>query len=399
MQLNLNRFPELSFIVGSAETVETMQTVRSLRPFDESVLSFFNDLSTLLMKSGHEYSDVATFGFWCRKAALLHEKEKYDDIDVRLGRGVIFHSTPSNVPVNFAFSFAAGLLAGNANIVRLPARDFEQAKIICNAVNELLADAHKDMAAYICMVKYPPVQEISDLFSSICDTRVVWGGDGTIAELRKSPLKPRATEINFADRHSIAVINADEYLQSEDKDAIANAFYNDTYFSDQNACTAPRVIVWLGRERDKAKKIFWQKVHDLAKEKYKLAPVQSVGKLTALCKAAAMVNVRLVQSEDNLVTRLEVKSLNDNIMDYKYHSGFFFEYDADGLEDILPICGERCQTLTYFGVAKEELGQFFAECRPKGVDRCVPMGKSMDFTLVWDGYDLIRCLSRKITIK
>lgn len=397
MRLDLNRFAELNFIVGSAEIVETMQAAKPLRPFDESVLSFFNDLSTLLMKSGREYSDVATFGFWCRKAALLREKEKYDDLDVRFGRGVVFHSTPSNVPVNFAFSFAAGLLAGNANIVRLPARDFEQAKMICNAVNELLAGAHKDMAAYICMVKYPPVQEISDIFSSICDTRVVWGGDGTIAELRKSLLKPRATEINFADRHSIAVINADEYLKSEDKDAVAKAFYNDTYFSDQNACTAPRIIVWLGGKRDKAKKVFWQKVHDLAKEKYKLAPVQAVGKLAAFCKVAAKIDVSLVQSEDHLVTRVEVKSL-ENIMDYKYHSGFFFEYDANGLEDILPICGERCQTLTYFGVAKKEFERFFADCRPKGVDRCVPMGKSMDFTLVWDGYDLIRCLSRKITV-
>lgn len=36
--------------------------------------------------------------------------------------------------------------------------------------------------------------------------------------------------------------------------------------------------------------------------------------------------------------------------------------------------------------------------RPHGVDRVVPMGKSMDFNLVWDGYDLIRSLSRKISV-
>ena len=38
------------------------------------------------------------------------------------------------------------------------------------------------------------------------------------------------------------------------------------------------------------------------------------------------------------------------------------------------------------------------DARPKGLDRAVPMGKSMDFTLVWDGYDLIRELSRKFSV-
>ena len=65
-----------------------------------------------------------------RCAALLAEKAKYDDAELRLGKGVVFHIAPSNVPVNFAFSFAAGLLAGNANIVRIPSKDFEQVQIM-----------------------------------------------------------------------------------------------------------------------------------------------------------------------------------------------------------------------------------------------------------------------------
>lgn len=40
------------------------------------------------------------------------------------GRGVAFHIAPSNVAVNFAFSLAAGLLTGNANIVRLSSKPF-----------------------------------------------------------------------------------------------------------------------------------------------------------------------------------------------------------------------------------------------------------------------------------
>jgi hypothetical protein len=368
-----------------------------LAPFSAQVLEFFSDLSKKLIKE-RTYSDVATFGFWCRKGSLMREKAKYDDLETRLGRGVVFHSTPSNVPVNFAFSFAAGLLAGNANIVRLPGRDFEQVGIIVDAIGELLDGSHSELAPYICFVKYPPDKTLHDLYSSICDVRVIWGGDGTIGELRESPLKPRATELTFADRYSIAVINADEYLKSPDKSKIAQDFYNDTYFSDQNACTAPAVVFWLGDSIAKAKAAFWENARLLAKDNYALAPVQAVGKLNAVYKAAANIPLELSDMEDNFVTRLNVENVDDGLMQFRYNSGFYFEHEISELKDILPICNERLQTLTYYGLSKDELIEFIAMYRPKGIDRAVPMGKSMDFSLNWDGYDLIRSLSRKVQI-
>jgi len=375
-----------------------------LMPFDEKVLDFFNDLSKSLVKV-REYSDVATFGFWCRKAALLKEKANYDELGTRLGRGIVFHSTPSNVPVNFAYSFAAGLLAGNANIVRLPGRDFEQVSIIVGAVRELLCGRHKSLAPYICFVKYPPDRKLHDRYSSICDVRVIWGGDNTIAELRESPLKPEATELTFADRYSIAVINADEYIKADDKPDIAQSFYNDTYFSDQNACTSPRIVFWIGDRKDVAKEVFWENVKILVKEKYDLAPVQAVGKLAAFYKVAASAEWEIKKDSppfdrtmDNYVTRIRVSNANSELMDFKYNSGFFFEQDIEVLKDILPICGGKLQTLTYYGIKPAEIMAFISDCKPKGIDRVVPMGKSMDFSLTWDGYDLIRELSRKVDL-
>jgi hypothetical protein len=368
-----------------------------LTPFNDNVLEFFNELSKRLTKV-REYSDVATFGFWCRKAALQKEKAAYDDLDLRLGKGVVFHSTPSNVPVNFAFSFSAGLLAGNANIVRLPGKDFEQVTIIIDAIKELFAGNYANLSPYLCFVKYPPDKELHDKFSSVCDVRVIWGGDGTINELRQSPLKPRAVELTFADRYSIAVINADEYVKAGNKPKIAQDFYNDTYFSDQNACTSPRIIFWIGDHKEEAKITFWDSVRTLAKEKYELAPVQAVGKLTMFYKTSANMPVLLNDSEDSYVTRINVNNADEELMRFKYNSGFFFEHEINELKDILPICGERLQTLVYYGLTKERMAEFLAECKPKGIDRAVPMGKSMDFTLTWDGYDLIRQLSRKVMV-
>ena len=394
MQLN---FDELQYVIGSPETVNAMKEVRVLRPFDDEVIAFLNDLSTLLRKN-REYSDIATFGFWCRKAALLKEKEKYDDISERFGKGIVFHSTPSNVPVNFAFSFAAGLLAGNANIVRLPGKPFEQVNIISSAVNELISDKHKNMAPYIVFVKFPPVKEITDTFSALCNVRVIWGGDMTVAELRQSKIPARTTEITFADRHSIAVIDADAYLNADNKDLIIQNFYNDTYFSDQNACTSPRIIFWQGNEKEAAKADFWDRVHKLVAGKYTLAPVQAVGKLNAMYSVAAQKDVKLQKSEDMFITRLDVDKIDKDLMNYKYNSGFYFEKDIESLNEIADVCDIRCQTLTYFGVREDDFRSFMEDARPIGIDRIVPMGKSMDFALVWDGYDLIRQMSRKVTI-
>lgn len=394
MQLSFN---ELQYVIGTPETVEQMQNVRPLRPFDDDVIAFLNDLSAAL-RTNRAYSDIATFGFWCRKAALLKEKEKYDDIADRFGKGIVFHSTPSNVPVNFAFSFAAGLLAGNANIVRLPGKPFEQVTVISDVIKQLLETKHQNIAPYIVFVKFPPVKEITDTFSALCNVRVIWGGDMTVAELRQSKIPARTTEITFADRHSIAVINADAYLEAERKDTIIQNFYNDTYFSDQNACTSPRIIFWQGEKKEEAKADFWNRVHEKVKKEYSLAPVQAVGKLNAMYSVASQKKVHVEKSDDMFITRLDVDKIDKDLMNYKYNSGFYFEMDIEKLGEIVDVCDVRCQTLTYYGVKEEDFRTFLEEARPIGIDRIVPMGKSMDFALVWDGYDLLRQMSRKISI-
>lgn len=394
MQLSFN---ELQYEIGNPEIVEQMQNIRTLHPFDDNVVEFLNDLSVILRKN-RDYSDVATFGFWCRKAAVLKEKEKYDDVMDRFGKGIVFHSTPSNVPVNFAFSFAVGLLAGNANIVRLPGKSFEQVKMISKAVNELLLDKHKNIAPYIVFVKFPTVKEILDVFSALCNVRVIWGGDMTITKIRQSQIPARTTEIMFADRHSIAVIDADAYLEAENKDVIIKNFYNDTYYSDQNACTSPRIIFWIGEKKEEAKEDFWNRVHEKVKREYTLAPIQAVGKLNAMYSVASQKDIIIRKGCDMLVTRLEIDQIDKEIMGYKYNSGFYFEKDIDNLKEIVDVCDIKCQTLSYFGLKKEAFRMFLEESRPIGIDRIVPIGKTMDFNLIWDGYDLIRQMSRKITI-
>ncbi len=391
-------FNNLTFAIGTYELLEDMQKTPCLPIFSEQAIEFLNLISSTLLKTGKNFSDVITFAFWCRKAALLKEKEQYMNEKLRLGKGISFHSTPSNVPVNFAFSFAAGLLAGNKNIVRLPAKDFEQVNIICQAINEALIKM-PEMKPFVIMVRYQSTKEITDYFSSLCASRIIWGGDETIKHIRASELPPRANEITFADRYSFALFDSEAVLATQNIKKLVQDFYNDTFFSDQNACTSPRIIIWLGEKYKEAQDHFWTEVHKFVAEKYQLQAVQAVGKLAAFYALASNKEVNLVPQQDNLIMRIQLSTLDNDLMEYKYNSGFFFEYRAQDISEIYPLCANKCQTITYYGITQEKIQKFIQEYRPEGIDRVVPCGKSMEFSLIWDGYDLIRELSRRIEVQ
>ena len=139
-------------------------------------------------------------------------------------------------------------------------------------------------------------------------------------------------------------------------------------------------------------------VLDYAQERYTITPVQTIGKINALYKAAAILDIAKVDVTLPYLTRIQVDKLDSDLMEYRFNSGFFYEFDADTLTDLLPIALSKSQTVTYYGLTKEQIIKFVTEDHPQGVDRFVPFGKSLDFTLVWDGYDLITTLSRIVQV-
>ena len=87
--------------------------------------------------------------------------------------------------------------------------------------------------------------------------------------------------------------------------------------------------------------------------------------------------------------------------DFKSAGGFFIEYDCrnlSNLNELNNIVTRKYQTLSYFGFDAKELLKWVISSGLSGIDRIVPIGKTSDFSLVWDGYDLIYSLSRKISI-
>ncbi|WP_369296522.1 acyl-CoA reductase [Acutalibacter sp.] len=344
------------------------------------------------------YPDVMSFAFWCRKGNLQRLQGDCTDKGSRLGRGLAFHVAPSNVPVNFAFSFAFSLLAGNGNIVRAPSKPFPQVERICNAIKEILPH-HPEVEKRTAFMRYPVNQEITKAFCAEADARLIWGGDETVQAVRGCPVKPKCVDIVFADRYSLCVLDGNSILQADEKtlQKLAEGFYNDTYLMDQNACSSPHLVLWTtGTET--ARERFWEAVAEYA-ARYDLQGMTVVDKFTQMCQDAVDCPEvqKVLRQGGNLLYRAELSSLPENIgAGLRGRGGYFYEADLNTLEGLCPIVNEKYQTLTYFGVEAEKLQEMVMKNCLRGIDRIVPVGKAMDIGIVWDGYDIIGILSRII---
>ena len=285
---------EVDFLLGD-EKVVCLPVV----PFDSLTCAFLDDLSSMLRKTAEAKAlpDVMSFAFWCRKANLEKLKKIHTDDNVRLGVGKVFHITPSNVPVNFAFSFVFGLLSGNANIVRVPSKDFPQTSVICRAINGLFTqEKYQRIREATSFVRYERGGDVTNEFSRDCNARIIWGGDVTIRDIRKYPVPERCVEIAFADRYSFCAIDAPSVLELDDAGLkrLCERFYNDTYLMDQNACSSPHLLVWLGEEKEAARERFWNGVFERVNKTYDLAPITAVDKFTMFCQNAVDMDLSLI---------------------------------------------------------------------------------------------------------
>lgn len=386
---------DFEFLAGDFNILKNAEKTPVLPMFYDEMIDLFADLSSEIFRNEKikEYADVSSYAYWIRRASLKRRKEAYTKRECRLGRGVAFHIAPSNVPVNFAVSMTSSALAGNITIVRVSNKSFPQVEMICDALARVLEEKHVKLKPYFCLVRYEHNERISRELSALCDIRIVWGGDQTIQMIQKLPISTRAVEMNFADRYSIAVINAKEYLQTDSAKA-AKDFYIDTYYTDQNACSSPRLVAWIGENIEKAQEKFWKELENLVMREYQMRPIQAVDKYASFCELSMKHSGVSLVSDNNFVVRVELDGLSPEIMEYKNAGGYFFEYKIQELEELVPILGKKCQTVSVLGVLAEDIRRLVFEKGVKGVDRIVPFGQTMELEFIWDGYHMIEHMTR-----
>jgi hypothetical protein len=399
-----NKLLDIRF--STHENWHSVQQEKVLPIFRQEIMEFLDALSKKLQTSSdiRNYPDLATFAFYCRKANLNKLCKDYPVlVKSQLGRGITFHIAPSNVPMNFAYSLLMGMLAGNINIVRIPSKNYAQIEVFLNALTSLQKEKiYKDALAKVILVQYERNKELTDFFSSICANRVIWGGDTTIAEIRKSPLPARSYDIAFSDRYSICILGIESILDLDDMNNLANWFFNDTYLFDQNACTSPHTIIWSGN-RDKlsqAQDRFWNAVSKLLHTKqYQLQAATAVDKLTYAYEQIMDNKIVELKTHENLIYRANLAYLKGEVFDSHSNCGYFNELFLEDLQELAVFLDSpKFQTISYFGVHPVDIETLILDNGLKGVDRIVPVGKTADFSATWDGFDLIQNLSRNLTV-
>ena len=385
-----------------------LEKVRSLNPidaFNEDVINFFARLSRKILSSSvsKEYPDLASFGFFCRKRNLEKLKNDYQqEKNILIGRGLVVHFTPSNVPLNFAYSLVAASLAGNHSIIRLSSTRFEQADVFIRLLNDNFKDQKNKLPKEsINIVRYEKNDDITAEITSWADVRVIWGSDTTIDKLRESHLPARAYDITFANRFSFCVVDAEYYCNLNLDEKLASDFYNDTLFYDQNACTSPRLIYWLGKEEfvEKAKRRFWEAYsREIERRGYLNRGNLSIDKLMTAFKAANLLDAKLHELGGE-ITRISLKSIPEIISDYSVPGGLFLEIQSEDLEMLKAYSSKKLQTITYIAESNNLIKVGLDNLKLCGIERVVKNGQASNFELVWDGYDLITSMCKTVALR
>jgi len=394
--------------INLSETKKIIQKMSLQKPdipFSPVVLKFIEDLSEEIKKNRDSFNfpDLITFSFFCRKGNLEILKKNFLICNNRIGKGLVFHITPTNIPINFAYSLIFSLLAGNNNIIRVPSKNYFQVDLINKCLNKV---SKKKIYRYVkdkfYLIRYEKNKEITKAISSKCDVRIIWGGDDTVKSIRSIMLPPKSIDISFPDRYSFCIINSDSFNKMRDFEIkkLAYNFFNDTYLVDQNACSSPHLIVWIGKFKKKNVEMFWQELANYVEEKYKLIESSAFEKYNLLLKNFLYKhNLKLNKKYLNNLYRIELSKIDKDTINLRGKFGLFFEYKANNLQNISKLISKKVQTVTYSGFKKEKLLKFIIDEKLNGIDRFVPIGSALNIGLTWDGFNLINVLSREIEIR
>lgn len=366
---------------------------RLLPPFSTEACDFIGELSKTLFADprAKKRADLQALAFFLRPAEIKRLHEQFASLQTPqtqlTARGLAFHIPPANVDPMFVYSWVFSLLIGNRNIVRLSTKRGESTEILLHLLSKLLKTSRfKTIAELNWFVSYGHEETITAGISSLCDIRIIWGGDTTIQSIRHIPLPPRAKELTFADRFSFSVLNADEYLRATDEtqEQLAKGFFNDAYWFDQMGCSSPRLVVWIGKQMQQASEAFFAKVNQQITAKgYQLPVGALLNKLTFAQEAAITRPISAVRQYGNALHVVRLDTLNHFSREH-CGAGLFFEYGAKKLGDIADFIVDKDQTVTYFGVDVKSLH----------ADRAVPIGSALNFNRYWDGYDLLLELAK-----
>jgi len=389
--------PEMTTVTIAA--LAERMTKRGSTP-DKLSQDFCATLSQYLLQDqrARPFPDLQALGFWLRPAnitAMLRDHLTAPPHCHRTPLGTVFMIPPANVDGLFGYSLAIGLLSGNNVLLRLPSQTTPAQEVLLGLISDALR-LHPTLHNRLALLRYGHDAEITEQLSALCQLRLVWGGDDTVAQIAQIPLPPLAQQIGFGDRFSAAVINGEAYQRADTaaRDELAKQFANDLYWYDQQACASPRLLCWIGAcDRDD----FYHRLAAQAEARgYQPDTGASVAKITmeylALHDLVATAYHRISPALTVITTEDEEAITKFKRVNYGH--GLLIATSCATLEELAALATPHDQTLTHWGFPPESIAAFSA----KGYDRIIPIGQALQFDPVWDGHNLFSRMTRLVRV-
>lgn len=378
-----------------------------LLPFSAPLREFVADFSrrVFALPQLRQHPELATLGHWFRGAAVnqLSQRIGTRATELDLARGVVFHLAPANVDVLFAYAWLMSVLSGNTNVARLSQKPSIQRDALVSILHDMQQEGvHPQVLERSVLLTYPHDDAITTAISLHCHSRIIWGGDATVAKIRSLPIAPLAVELAFPDRFGVAVMRAAALVETSDADLqeLARRFCLDVLWFGQQACSSPRTLYWVGDEAviTASKARFWPAVrtHAASLEDEPSALMARVTDANLL--AATGHRVHSTDAIGLYPLRLEATRGDGGMREIQSGHGLVIEIDLHALDALAPQLDDRDQTLVQHGFSTPELRDFLSRLGNRAIDRVVPFGRALDFHPVWDGTDLLDVLTRKITL-
>ena len=384
----------------------------TLPPFDPVLVDFVDAVSkaVLLDPVMRRMPEMAAVAHWMRRAHILELRRSFETQRgerIWLPKGVALHFAPSNVDSIFVYSWFISLLTGNANIVRLSQLRGEHVELLLATINRVCGqERFHPVRDRSLIISYNHDDAVTQHLSETCQIRVLWGGDDSVRRLRAIPLNPLATEVAFANRFSLAVLNSVSVAAASEEAlaGLAAHFFNDSFWFDQMACSSPRLVVWIGNTENcaRAQSLFWSALtREVQKRGIEYAEIIGLNKMvSAYVSAATEISDRILPGVTEIVSRVHVgKNANGRFRSIECGGGLFFEIELSHLDELASFLTAQDQTLSYFGFQPVDLGQFALKLPTRAIDRIVPIGTALHFNAVWDGYNLLQVFSREIDLR
>ena len=376
--------------------------------FDDVAIKFLSKLSQELLCKElkiEEYKDFKGFGFWIREANLINMRDLRTDINCRVGRGVSFHIAPSNIAANSLYTLAFGLLSGCPSIIRLSNKNIDELKSVMQLIQKTLKSSKfTKLANKISFINYEHDRAINNYFSSLADSRIIWGGDETIQIFKSFKTASHCLDIVFPNKVSSSLLSS-KWLVSSDINERANKadlFARDIGLFSQMACSSPKSMIILKDQKLSYKRIlldFFKNCDLCLSKKNWLPENQSLENFkSSIDICMELQNFKCIFKGTNLSVFFADKSKFNEINNFKTKDSCILLSEVDSIEEALSLLPKNNQTIVCIGLKKEIKKKVVQKGMLGGTNRFVSPGNALNMNIYWDGYDIVSLLSKIISL-